>query len=149
MKQIQQYTNSPDALKLVKAAQKVWQGSREPVKISITPSSNLALKLREMLGNKIDSVFITDSDIRHIMKTHGEGEARRGQVDIVPHDFGVIPLILNEYDEICVSEPDKLGNKRLLIRKDIGDIAFIATVQRGKCKLEIKTLWKRVSGASC
>lgn len=140
----------PEAALLVGAAQSVWEGSAATVTITIGISQALITKLNEFLNCHIEQVFITDSDIRHILKTHGKNESDRGQIDIAPNDFASLPLILNEFDEIVLGKQDKLGNKRLLITKDIGDIAFVATVTRGNRKLEVKTFWKkRVPGASC
>jgi hypothetical protein len=143
-------TEYPESALLVGAATSVWDGSEAKVTIKIAVSAALNAELVALLGGGIESVFITDSDIRHIKKTHGTGEQERGQLDISPQDFAAIPLILNEFDSVRHTDTDKLGNKKLLIIKDIGDLAYIATVQRGRKKMEIKTFWKtKVSGASC
>jgi len=140
----------PESLLLQGAAASVWGGSDAKITIQIAVSSVLNAELLKLLGCEVETVFITDSDIRHIKKTHGSNEQSRGQLDIAPQDFAALPLILNEYDSIVHTDTDKLGNKKLLISKDIGDMAYIATVQRGKKKMEIKTFWKaKVSGASC
>lgn len=45
---------------------------------------------------------------------------------------------------------DKAGNKKSLVRKEIGDTTYLVTAQRGKGKLEVKTMRKaHRSGASC
>jgi len=140
----------PETSALVGAAQSVWGGSDALITISIFVSIVLSDKLRELLDKDIESIFITDSGIRHIKKTHSHGEECRGQVDILPEDFAALPLILNEFDDVSKSNADKLGNSRLLFTKDIGDMAYVVTVSRGEKKLEIKTFWKRkMSGASC
>jgi hypothetical protein len=140
----------PEIPALVGAASSIWQGGDVAVTIHIAASEKLREELKDSYTDGLESVFITDSDIRHIKRTHGAGEQKRGQVEIKPSDFAVIPLILNDFDSITHTNTDKLGNKRFLITKDIGDTAYIATIQRGKKKMEIKTFWKmKVSGASC
>ena len=140
----------PESSVLVGAAASVWDGSDAKVTIQIAVSALLYAELVSFSIGDIESVFITDSDIRHIMKTHGHGEIERGQVNINPQDFAALPLILNEFDSIKHTDTDKLGNKKLLITKDIGEMAYVVIIQRGKRKMEIKTFWKvKVSGASC
>ena len=73
-----------------------------------------------------------------------------GQQSIVPRDFALIPKVLNEFDACEHADTDKLGNKKFLLRKEIGDTVYLVTAQRGKRKLEVKTMWKaHRSGASC
>ena len=138
----------PESSVLVGAAQSVWAGSDAVVTIQI----EVADKLRaEMAGYGIDPlelVFITDSDIRHIKRSHTGKEESRGQLEISPADFAFIPEVLNEFDTCEHSDTDKLGNKKFLLTKHIEGVYYIVTIQRGKRKLEIKTMWKR-PGASC
>lgn len=50
----------------------------------------------------------------------------------------------------AITRTDKAGNKKSLVRKEIGDTAYLVTAQRGKGKLEVKTMRKaHRSGASC
>lgn len=122
----------PEALALVGAAQSIWEGSNVSVTINISVSHALNDSLRGYLDNDIESIFITDSDIRHIRKTHSDGEKDRGQVDVKPEDFAALPLILNEFDSLIPSGKDKLGNARLLFAKDVNGMVYVATVQRGQ-----------------
>ena len=106
--------------------------------------------MSDYLPEALLSVFITDSDIRHIKRKHGSDEERRGQITIVPDDFSCIPQVLNEFDSCEHTDTDKLGNKKFLLKKNIGGTVYLVTIQRGKRKLEIKTMWKENrSGASC
>jgi hypothetical protein len=110
----------------------------------------LYAELKRLLGKDIQTVFLTDSDVRHIKKKHGNNEAARGQVDITPDDFALIPLVLNEFDKVEHEITDKLGFKKLLFQKKCGGMIYIATIERGENKVEVRTLWKmRVPGASC
>lgn len=140
----------PESDVLVGAAESVWNGSDARINISIDISSKLVNHMSDYLPEALLSVFITDSDIRHIKRKHGSDEERRGQITIVPDDFSCIPQILNEFDSCEHTDTDKLGNKKFLLKKNIGGTVYLVTVQRGKRKLEIKTMWKENrSGASC
>ncbi|WP_304902701.1 hypothetical protein [Adlercreutzia caecimuris] len=140
----------PESDVLVGAAESVWNGSDARINISIDVSSKLVNHMSDYLPEAVLSVFITDSDIRHIKRKHGSDEERRGQITIVPDDFSCIPQVLNEFDSCEHTDTDKLGNKKFLLKKNIGGTVYLVTVQRGKRKLEIKTMWKENrSGASC
>ena len=140
----------PESDVLVGAAESVWNGSDARINISIDVSSKLVNHMSDYLPEALLSVFITDSDIRHIKRKHGSDEERRGQITIVPDDFSCIPQVLNEFDSCEHTDTDKLGNKKFLLKKNIGGTVYLVTVQRGKRKLEIKTMWKENrSGASC
>ncbi|WP_257482401.1 hypothetical protein [Adlercreutzia caecimuris] len=140
----------PESDVLVGAAESVWNGSDARINISIDVSSKLVNHMSDYLSEALLSVFITDSDIRHIKRKHGSDEERRGQITIVPDDFSCIPQVLNEFDSCEHTDTDKLGNKKFLLKKNIGGTVYLVTVQRGKRKLEIKTMWKENrSGASC
>jgi len=41
----------------------------------------------------------------------------RGQVDITPGDFALIPFVLNKFDKAEYYQTDKKGNKKLLSQK--------------------------------
>ena len=45
-------------------------------------------------------------------------------------------------------DTDLLGNMKFELVKTIGDMFYVVTIQRGKKKLEVKTMWKK-PGASC
>jgi hypothetical protein len=55
-------------------------------------------------------IFVTTRFRKH----HGQNEEKRGQVDIIPEDFALIPAVLNEYDTAEHTGEDKIGNKKLL-----------------------------------
>lgn len=140
----------PESALLVGAAESIWSGSDAKINISIDVSEKLIAAMSEHLPEKLDSVFITDSDIRHIKRKHGLAEEERGQLAIKPADFANIPEVLNDFDTCDHSDTDKLGNKKFVLTKDLGSTVYVVTIQRGKRKLEIKTMWKiNRSGASC
>ncbi|MDR0645391.1 MAG: hypothetical protein LBG05_10910, partial [Treponema sp.] len=69
-------------------------------------------------------------------------ESLRGQEDIAPDDFAFIPLVLNEFDTAEHTGEDKLGNKKILFTKKISGTVYLATIERGPSKMEIRTFWK-------
>ena len=140
----------PEAAAFAGVAKSVWDGSKAPVKVEMLVKGRLYTELKKLLDKDIQTVFLTDSDIRHIKKKHGSNEVDRGQVDITPDDFALIPLVLNEFDKVEHDLTDKLGNKKLLIQKNCEGTIYITTVERGGYKIEVRTFWKmRVPGASC
>lgn len=116
--------------------------------LEIRVDEKLRVEMKRQGIASLRRVFITDSDIRHIMKHHRENESSRGQIDVVPDDFGFIPLVLNGFDSCEHVDTDRLGNKKFELVKSIEDVYFVVTVQRGEKKLEVKTMWKK-PGASC
>ncbi|MDR1240143.1 MAG: hypothetical protein LBK27_08505 [Treponema sp.] len=140
----------PEATLLVDLARNVWDGRSPTVKIEFAISDRLKAEFLNLTGNDIQAVFITDSGTRHIKKQHGHEEALRGQVDITPDDFAFIPLVLNEFDTVEHTGEDKRGNKKILFTKKISETIYLATIERGPSKMEIRTFWKmRGPGASC
>ena len=138
----------PDSAILVGAAQSVWDGSDARITVEIKATEKLVASMAEHGIAPLDRVFITDSDIRHIMKHHAKGEQERGQVDIVPADFGEVPVILNDFDSCTHADTDKMGNKKFELVKEIDEVYYVVTIQRGKRKPQVKSMWKKL-GASC
>ena len=140
----------PEAAAFTGVAVSVWNGNTSPAKVEMVVRDRLQAELKRLLGRDIQTVFLTDSDIRHIKKKHGNNEAARGQIDITPDDFALIPYVLNEFDKVEHDLTDKQGNKKLLFEKKSEEIIYVATVERGENKVEVRTFWKmRVPGASC
>lgn len=140
----------PEAPLLVGAAESVWSGSDAKINICIDVSAKLIAAMKDHLPERLESVFITDSDIRHIKRRRGAGEEERGQLTIEPADFASISYVLNDFDRCDYSDTDKLGNKKFVLTKEMDSTVYIVTIQRGKRKLEIKMMWKiNRSGASC
>jgi hypothetical protein len=124
----------PESTALTGLAVSVWNGNTQPAKVDITVTDRLKAEFQKLLGKEIQSVFITDSDVRHIKKRHGQNEALRGQADITPSDFALIPLVMNEFDTAEHTETDKLGNKKILFAKKLNGTVYLATVERGPTK---------------
>lgn len=140
----------PESSLLVGAAASVWEGSTSSFTIAIGVSSKLASRMLGESEEPLSEVFITDSDVRHIKRKHSQDESLRGQERVTPEDFGLLPAVLNDFDEFDHTDTDKLGNKKYLVAKQFDSRYYVAVIQRGKKKLEIKTFWKKRSpGASC
>ena len=124
-------------------AESTWAGNLKSAKVEFSLSDNLKIKLKQLLGKEIRKIFITDSDVRHIKKHHGQNEEKRGQVDyITPADFALIPVVLNEFDIIEHTGEDKIGNKKLFFKKKIEGNIYIASIERGNNQIGVITLWK-------
>ena len=140
----------PEAVAFAGVAASVWNGNSSPAKVEMAVVGRLHAEFKRLLGKDIRTVFLTDSGIRHIKKKHGSNEASRGQADITPDDFALIPLVLNEFDKAEHDLTDKQGNKKLLFQKNYGEMVYVATIERGENKVEVRTFWKmRIPGASC
>ena len=133
----------PEAPLIVAMAEGAWAGNRKTAKIEFSLSENLKAKLNELLGKEIQKIFITDSDARHIKKHHSQNEDKRGQVDITPADFALIPVVLNEYDSAEHTGDDKKGNKKIMFTKKIDGTIYIASIERGNNQMGVITLWKK------
>jgi hypothetical protein len=133
----------PEALLIVAMAESAWTGNSKTAKIEFSLSDNLKAKLYELLGKEIHKIFITDSDARHIKKHHGQNENRRGQVDIIPSDFALIPVVLNEYDTVEHTGQDRIGNKKLFFTKKVNGNVYTASIERGNNQIGVITLWKK------
>ena len=127
---------------LVELAKNTWNGNINAVRVDFFLSDRLKAELRKLLDKDIKSIFITDSDVRHIKKNHGQGEARRGQENITPEDFALIPAVMNEFDTAKHEDTDRKGNKKILFTKRLNGTVYTASVERGNNQIGVITLWK-------
>ena len=132
----------PESLLLVELAKNTWNGNIKAARVDFSLSDRLKAELKKLLDKDIKSIFITDSDIRHIKKNHGQGEARRGQENITPEDFALIPAVMNEFDTAKHEDTDRKGNKKVLFVKKINGTVYTASVERGNNQIGAITLWK-------
>jgi hypothetical protein len=139
----------PEAALIVAMAESTWKGNLRSARIDFALSERLKAELKTLLNKDIKSIFITDSDVRHIKKKHGQGEALRGQVDITPEDFALIPAVMNEFDSARHEDTDFLGNKKVVFVKKVNGSIYTVSVERGNNQIGVITLWKARSGASC
>jgi hypothetical protein len=132
----------PEASLLVELARTAWNEDIKAARVDFSLSEKLKAELRKLLGKDIKSIFITDSDVRHIKKNHGQGEARRGQENIMPEDFALIPAVMNEFDTAHHEDTDRRGNKKVLFIKKVNGTVYTASVERGNNQIGVITLWK-------
>jgi hypothetical protein len=132
----------PEASSLVELAKTAWNDDIKAARVDFSLSDKLKTELRILLGKDIKTIFITDSDVRHIKKNHGQGEARRGQEDITPEDFALIPAVMNEFDTVRYEDTDRRGNKKVLFIKKVNGTVYTASVERGNSQIGVITLWK-------
>lgn len=128
---------------LVEAAQAVWDGDTQAVRVDIPASPQLVERMRGEGVDLLESVFITDSDMRHIRRQHSSHEEQRGQVSLGPLDFAAIPLVVNGFDSCEYTQTDRLGNRKFLLARRVGGVYYVVLVQRGRRRLQVKTMWKR------
>jgi hypothetical protein len=56
----------PEAQLIVNMAESAWKGNIKAARIDFSLSDRLKAELKELLDKDINSIFITDSDVRHI-----------------------------------------------------------------------------------
>ena len=132
----------PEAAVIVEMARAAWNGDIKAARVNFSLSDRLKVELKKLLGKEIKTIFITDSDVRHIKKNHGQGEDRRGQVDVTPEDFALIPLVMNEFDTAQHESTDRMGNKKIMFVKKVNGNVYTASVERGNSQIGVITLWK-------
>jgi hypothetical protein len=132
----------PESPLIVAMAERAWQGGMEAAKIDFSLSGRLKAELKKLLGKDVKNIFITDSDVRHIKKNHGHGEAARGQIDVTPEDLALIPAVMNEFDAANYEDTDRRGNKKILFVKKVNGNIYTASVERGNNQIGVITLWK-------
>lgn len=104
-------------------------------------------KLKKDIGLDLNGYEhnITNMDIRHIYKNHGDEkiEDPRGQIAIHFKDILLIPEITKNYDSVRLQGKDENGRYVIEYRKRIGSrYYFIETVGGIKRKeLRSKTMW--------
>ncbi len=132
--------------KLIKQARNAWNNKESKDKYIFSPSKKLKDRFKELLGQEINAVIITDDAIRHIKKHHSENEELRGQVNLTPEDIATIPFVMNNWDvmELDPENNDKMGNRAILIKKRINGISAVGTIEKGKEKEFIVTSWKYI-----
>jgi hypothetical protein len=129
----------PESTAIVGMAESVWSGNTQSARIDFSLSDKLKTELKGLLDKDIESIFITDSDARHIKKKHGQGEALRGQEDIKPEDFAFIPYVMNDFDTARHESTDRLGNKKILFSKKVNGNVYTVSVERGNNQIGVIT----------
>ena len=88
--------------------------------------------------------------VRHTIKQHGDQvkESRRGQVAVVLNDFGLIPLITAQPDNVFADGKNKIGRDVIVFVKVIDGIGYRHVEEiRGKHKLVATDSLRKKIGA--
>lgn len=101
-------------------------------------------------GVKLDGDFnhvIDNAAIRHTLKQHGgKNEEKRGQIPITDADFGRIPDVVENYDEITVVD-GKRGDVNIIYSRtyEDGTTVFVEEKREKRKELAAVTMWKKQS----
>ena len=111
---------------------------------------NISSKIKKITGINVDNRrhVLTDYDIRHMLKQHGNPkiENEKGQIAITKNDINKIPEILNNPDYITNGTNNKLGQTVRYIKEYSDNNTYVVEVVPEKSQtLIIKTMWKKPS----
>ena len=90
--------------------------------------------------------------LRHIFEKHGNPAraALRDEPVVTPADLARLPEIVSSPDEITVQRRGKGGSRRIVLRKQFGEIAvFVEEVRQRDGHLAAVTFWKNSSAMGC
>jgi hypothetical protein len=86
--------------------------------------------------------------VRHTLRQHGNARAEetRGQLPMEAVDFGLIPLILNESDQVFADGKTKQGRDVVVFTKDVGGVGYwlVQEVRPGKSQLAMVSMRKKL-----
>jgi hypothetical protein len=130
--------------KLIAMAERAWNGDKTPARVDFAASERLQAEIQKETGQDLQTIVITNSDIEHIKKQHGQDEWMRGQIDITPEDIAFIPFIMNEFDT-AKYEGDSARGKRHSFTKQINGTAYVISIEQGEHKQRLVSFWKKKS----
>lgn len=114
-----------------------------------TVSDKVASKIKSLFDIDVSGRkhIITDYDIRHIIKQHGNSEIEKakGQIAITTKDIEKIPDIIEKYDNIIEGNDNKQGKTIRYIKKYPDNKTYVVEVipDANDKTLYIKTMWKK------
>lgn len=114
-----------------------------------TVSDKVASKIKSLFDIDVSGRkhIITDYDIRHIIKQHGNSEIEKtkGQIAVTPKDIEKIPDIIEKYDEIIEGNNNKQGKTIRYIKNYPDNKTYVVEVipNANDKTLYIKTMWKK------
>ena len=88
--------------------------------------------------------------VRHTIKQHGDQakESKRGQLAVTLDDFGLIPLITSQPDNVFADGKNKIGRDVIVFEKLINGIGYRHVEElRGKHKLVATDSMRKKKGA--
>lgn len=93
---------------------------------------------------------IGESDLRHILKQHGndEKEQKRNQRAVTKQDFLNLKEIVSNPDRIELGEVNSQGMQSVIYVKKFDDEIFcVQEIRNGRKKLVVKTMWIKKSAS--
>lgn len=119
-----------------------------------TVSEKVAKKVKSLLGLDVSGRkhMLSDYDIRHIIKQHGnpEIEKSKGQIAITFEDIEKIPDIINNYDDLTKGSPNKnvftkqMQDSIRYSKQYENNILYVVEVVPDESGvLNVKTMWKK------
>ncbi|MDO8776600.1 MAG: phage minor head protein [Burkholderiaceae bacterium] len=85
--------------------------------------------------------------VRHTLRQHGnvKAELGRGQLPIDEDDFGLVPLIMGEADDVFADGKTKQGRDVVVFTKVVGDVGYwlVQEVRPGKGQLAMVSMRKK------
>ena len=114
-----------------------------------TVSDKVASKIKSLFGIDVAGRkhMLSDNDIRHMIKEHGnpEIEKTKGQIAITTKDIEKIPDIINNYDNIIKGNDNKQGQTIRYIKNYTDNRTYVVEVipNANDKTLYIKTMWKK------
>lgn len=126
------------------------QSATDFAKKVLAPVSSRLKEDLQAHGVKLDGDFnhvIDNAAIRHTLKQHGgKNEEKRGQIPITDADFGRIPDVVENYDEITVVD-GKRGDVNIIYSRtyEDGTTVFVEEKREKRKELAAVTMWKKQS----
>ncbi len=132
---------------------RLWQEAKENINNNVVQkiiyrsvSNEEAEKIKEKTGLDLTGYKheITNTDVKHIFKNHGnkKKEDFRGQIAVTAKEISLIPEITANYDDVILDERLSEGKKVLLYKKKINDmLIYLETISDKKKELRSKTMY--------
>ena len=113
-------------------------------------TSTVATKIKSLIGIDVSkrTHVLSDNDIRHMLKQHGNeiSERAKGQIAITKQDIKNIPDIISNPSNIIKGTNNKNGQTVRYIKRYNDNVTYVVEVVPDKSNtLQIKTMWKKPS----
>ena len=141
----------PDAAQIIKFAAQAMTVADHRTIATIGKVENAALILEKTGLNVFGFTRVIDNyGVRHTLKQHGNAakEILRGQIAVTPEDFGKIPLITSEPDDVFYDGKNKIGRDVIVFVKVIDGVGYRHVEEiRGRHKLVATDSMRKKKGA--
>lgn len=115
-----------------------WYHDSYQDEVNFPPSEKLKNLIKTILGNEIDSVYITADDVQHIRNRHSKNQEKQGQVNVTPNHLFEIHDIVNNFNS---GEEGKIieGNKTIKLYHNGVNVSIAILHKSGSTRARIKT----------